>query len=283
MTITDNASNSPQTISLTGTATASTVTLSPSSLTFASQAVGTTSAAQALTLTNSTGSALAISSIAITGTNSGDFAQTNGCGASLAVGASCTINVTFTPTTPGSRTGLISITDNAQGSSQQVALSGMGADFSLSASPSSVNVTAGQTATYTLSLTPVDGFNQSVSLSCSGAPSAATCTVTPSAVTPDGTNNGTATVRVTTTARSIVSPPVPVGPSGFGKGLPALFLFTLLTLALLAVAAGHQRGGYAWSWPWQRWCSCQPCLPAEAAEVEAGTPHPSVRRRARTI
>ncbi len=43
---------------------------------------------------------------------SGDFAQTNDCPLdpeSLAVGAACTINVTFTPTEPGLRTGELTV------------------------------------------------------------------------------------------------------------------------------------------------------------------------------
>src|SRR5207245_9947012 len=81
----------------------------PPSLTFASQNLGTTSAAQAVTLTNSGPGTLGITSIAA----SGDYAQTNNCGTSLAVNASCTINVTFTPTVAGTRTGTLTVTDNA--------------------------------------------------------------------------------------------------------------------------------------------------------------------------
>ena len=81
VTLTDNATGSPQTVSLTGTGTAPVASLSPSSLTFASQAVGTTSAAQTVTLNNTGNAALTITSIALTGTNASDFAQTNTCGA----------------------------------------------------------------------------------------------------------------------------------------------------------------------------------------------------------
>src|SRR5207245_702397 len=99
VTITDNASGSPQTANLTGTGVASAVSLAPASVAFGSQQVGSTSAAQAVTLTNTGNAALAITSIAVTGANGGDFAQTNNCGTLVAAAASCTINVTFTPTT----------------------------------------------------------------------------------------------------------------------------------------------------------------------------------------
>src|SRR5207253_2740457 len=97
-----------------GTGIAPGAALSPASLTFAAQLVGTTSAAQTVTLTNTGTAALSISGIA----TSGNYAQTNNCGTSLGVGSSCTINVTFTPTVAGSRTGTLSVTDNAAGSPQ---------------------------------------------------------------------------------------------------------------------------------------------------------------------
>ena len=45
------------------------------------------------------------------GTNYLDFGSTNNCGASLAVGASCTINVTFSPKTTGARVGTLAVVD----------------------------------------------------------------------------------------------------------------------------------------------------------------------------
>ncbi|PYV04502.1 MAG: hypothetical protein DMG26_07295, partial [Acidobacteria bacterium] len=137
LTVTDSASGSPQTASLSGTGVAS-VTLSPTSLTFTSQNVGATSAPQAVTLSNSGSAPLSISSIAITGADSGDFAQTNNCGSLLAAGAQCTINVTFRPTATGTRTGTLTVTDNASGSPQTVSLTGIGVRPAASVSPTSL-------------------------------------------------------------------------------------------------------------------------------------------------
>src|SRR5262249_40505030 len=95
-------------VTLTVVAPAPVVNPSPTGLSFGSRPVGTTSAAQGVTLSNFGTAALAIGAIAAIG----DFAQTNNCGTSLAVGASCTINVTFTPTVSGARAGTLSITDN---------------------------------------------------------------------------------------------------------------------------------------------------------------------------
>ena len=117
-------------VSGTGTAVPSTVTLAPpSSVSFPNQTVATTSAAQAITVTNSGPNTLAISSIAVTGTNPGDFAQTNNCPVSpvtLAVSGFCTINVTFTPMAASLRSAAISIADNGAGSPQSVSVSGTG-------------------------------------------------------------------------------------------------------------------------------------------------------------
>src|SRR6266478_4338917 len=122
ITITDNAVGSPHTVSLTGTGTAPVLSLSSTTLTFGSQLMNTTSAAQSVTLNNTGNAALSVTSIVA----SGDYAQTNTCGSSVAAGANCTISVTFTPTATGTRTGAITITDNAAGSPHIVSLTGTG-------------------------------------------------------------------------------------------------------------------------------------------------------------
>ncbi|HYX53487.1 MAG TPA: choice-of-anchor D domain-containing protein [Candidatus Limnocylindrales bacterium] len=120
ISVTDNAAGSPHSASLSGTGVAPAVTLSTASLTFGSTTVGTSSAAQSVTLTNTGSAALSISGISATG----DFSQTNTCGTSVAVNASCSISVVFSPTLSGTRTGSLTISDNASGGSQSVALTG---------------------------------------------------------------------------------------------------------------------------------------------------------------
>ena len=124
--ITDNAVGSPHNVTLTGTGTASSVTLTPASLAFGSLAIGSTSAPQTSTLQNTGTAPLTVSGIALTGTNPGDFTQANDCPASLAVSATCTITVSFKPTATGSRSANVSVTDSAPGSPHAVALSGTG-------------------------------------------------------------------------------------------------------------------------------------------------------------
>jgi hypothetical protein len=100
-----------------------TATVAPGSLTFGSQALGTPGSAQTLSLTNSGGIALSVSSISATG----DFSETDNCGtASLNAGASCTIQVTFTPGQVGDRPGQLTISANVQGGQIVVPLDGTG-------------------------------------------------------------------------------------------------------------------------------------------------------------
>ncbi|HET7015096.1 MAG TPA: choice-of-anchor D domain-containing protein [Streptosporangiaceae bacterium] len=100
-----------------------TLSVTPASLTFASQTVNTTSGAQTVTVKNTGTATASVSGISA----SGDFAQTNNCGTSIAAGASCTASVTFTPTASGTRTGVLTITGNASNSPTTVALTGTGA------------------------------------------------------------------------------------------------------------------------------------------------------------
>jgi hypothetical protein len=75
--------------------------------------------------------------------------------------------------------------------------------FSLSISPGSQSVTPGQSTSYTLTLTPVNGFNQAVTIACSGAPAATTCAPASSPVTLNGTSASQVQMNVATTAASL--------------------------------------------------------------------------------
>ena len=98
------------------------LTASTSSLSFGDLASGSTSAAQAVTVTNPGDSAASVSSISVTG----PFTQTNTCGSSIAANGSCTVDVTFAPTSGGPLTGTLSVATSAPGSPLTVALSGTG-------------------------------------------------------------------------------------------------------------------------------------------------------------
>jgi len=167
-----------------------------------------------VTLSNTGNAALTVASLS----TRGNFSQTNTCGTSVAAGGSCTISVAFAPTSAGALSGALTITDNsngAAGSTQTVNLSGTGQDFTLGVAAGSqptASVSPGQTATYTLSVAAEGGFNQNVNFSCTGAPSEATCTVSPSSAVP----GSSVTVSVATTAQSstLRRTPPPVGTTG---------------------------------------------------------------------
>jgi hypothetical protein len=78
-------------------------------------------------------------------------------------------------------------------------------DFTVSAGPASKTIAAGETANFTVSLSPSGGFNKTVTWTCAGAPAAATCSVSPSSITLDGSTNANVTVSITTTARTSAS------------------------------------------------------------------------------
>ena len=130
ISITDNASGSPQQAPLSGTGT--TAKFTPPSLGFGDMAIGVASPARTITLTNIGTTTMTITAIAITGTNASDFAQTHTCGASLAAAASCTFSVTFKPSATGTRTASLSVADSAAGSPQLVPLSGIGTTLKFS-------------------------------------------------------------------------------------------------------------------------------------------------------
>ena len=206
ITVVDNAANSPQSDTLTGTGTVALVpqaNLSPATLTFASQVNGTTSAAQTVTLSNPGNATLTITGITLTGANPTAFVLTNGCGTSLAASANCLLSVTFSPGTVGTFAAAITVADNAAGSPQSVALSGTGAappDFTTSSPTPPQTVTAGAAATYQINVASATGvFNLPVTLSATGLPAGATAVFTPPIVTP-GSAGATSSLVIQTSA-----------------------------------------------------------------------------------
>jgi hypothetical protein len=97
------------------------ISLSPTALNFATQAVATASAPQTITVTNIGSVPLTVSQVATTG----DFNETDNCTAApVAPNSTCTVQVTFLPTVTGSRSGVLTIYGNVAGGQATVALSG---------------------------------------------------------------------------------------------------------------------------------------------------------------
>ena len=131
LTFTDDnnaVAGSTQSVTLTGNGTAPVVQLAPATVTFAAQVLNTTSGAQNGTLTNTGTATLHLTTVSITGTNTSDFAIAGGTctnGSTVAANnGTCTWSVTFKPTAIGTRTALLTFTDDANPSPQTVPLSG---------------------------------------------------------------------------------------------------------------------------------------------------------------
>jgi hypothetical protein len=214
MTVTDDGGGTTQSVTLTGTGAAgtSTLTVTPTALTFPVQVVATTSAAQTITVKNSSTITVTFTSIAITGTNLKDFSETNNClGTSLLANASCTISVTFKPTTINIRNAAVTITDSAANSPQTVTLKGTGTAVSLSptsltfaaqtvgtsSTPQVITLTnvspAGTVVVSKVSITGTNATDFTETSTCTSIAPKGTCTVS---VTFKPTATGTRTAAV---------------------------------------------------------------------------------------
>jgi hypothetical protein len=131
-----------------------------------------------------------------------------------------------------------------------VALTVFLSDFSLAVNPLLNTVSAGKSTTYTITVTPTNGFNQVVQLGVTGLPHATTATLSPPAVVVPGTGPATALVTLATTVQTsrlwwlFLDGPVHPG-SPVSWPLPwGLFLATIALLATMvaAGAASHRTG-----------------------------------------
>jgi hypothetical protein len=215
-----------QTVTLNGTGVAPPgVSLSPvSAMTFGVTPVGSSSPAQTVTLTNNGGLPLSVAGVVVTG----DFAivaGSNTCGSTVAVGASCTMQLDFVPTTGGPRNGTITVTDNALSSPQTIALSGTGIDFALAPNgATSVTVPNGTNAVFPLLLSSATNVPGTVTFTCTGVPANAICTVTPTSVALGTTTTVTVTIQ---TQVNVVSAP--------RLGEPLYWLASLIPVGLLTI------------------------------------------------
>jgi predicted extracellular nuclease len=181
--------------------------LNPSALTFTSTIVGTPSNGQIVTLRNVGDTILTITSITATG----PFAASNTCGGTLALGASCNINVVFTPTAVGAATGQLQVLTSAAPTALISTLTGTGApppDFTVAdatgKTSTSITLAGGATGNVALVLTPNSSFTGTVTLTCAStgtAPTGVTCT--PPAAFALAASAVTQNVAFTTTSRLV--------------------------------------------------------------------------------
>jgi hypothetical protein len=215
--------------------------LSPSTVTFPSTNLGVASSGQVLTLTNVGETNLTITSITATG----PFAASNACGTALAIGATCSINVVFTPTAVGAATGQLQVVTSASATPIISTLTGTGAltpDFTLAdsagKSSTSVSVNAGSSVAATLVVTPNASFTGTITITCAAsgtAPTGVSCAVpAPFALNP--TIVATTNVTFSTTSRTTTS-----GFSLTGNRSRSIATLTLAMAGLLMLFASRSR------------------------------------------
>lgn len=137
LSFTDNASGSPQQVTLSGNATAPGISVAPSSVDLGLSPVNVVSASKSVSITNTGNANLTISSMNLTGLNASEFAINPTTLQPVAPGAIATVDVTFTPRSSGARNATLTILNNA-GPSQSVTLTGTGALPAISLAPGSL-------------------------------------------------------------------------------------------------------------------------------------------------
>jgi hypothetical protein len=237
----------PATVLLSGTGgAAAAIQVTPTAIGFLTTAVGATSSQTTVIVTN-TGTSASLSNLVLAVTVGFQLVN-NTCATSLGPGLSCTAAVEFAPTSAGAQTGNLTVTSSAVATGASVPLSGMGFDFTLAVSGSnSQTVASGQTADYTLTITPLNGSQGTFAFVCGTLPANALCLFNPATETLNGGVTGNVTVEISTggsgsSARSR-------GPAGW-RIFPLAFGLVLLPLgwrrrrkallltALLAILAG---------------------------------------------
>lgn len=203
--VTSNAIAPPLFLSGMG-ASGGNLSLSTQKLTFTSQLVGSSSGPQPVTVSNTGSAPAAIESI----TASGDYSQTNTCGSILS--ANCTINVTFTPSWSGSRTGEVVVSFTDPPMLQVISLTGTGQapNTTVAVSPRQFSLTPAQTEQFQATIGGVSSTNVNWSVDGIVGGNSSVGTITTGGVyTPPGTA-GSHTVTATSIANPTQKASVPV-------------------------------------------------------------------------
>jgi hypothetical protein len=231
LTVSD-ITNAGQTVSLIGSGVlppvGGRVQIVPAQVNFPTTGVGTASSAVTLTLMNSNdGVELTDLSLSV---SSGFKLVNNTCGPSLPSGGTCTTGVLFAPASLGSQNGTFTVSSSALASSVTAHLSGMGFDFAVNmAGASTVTVSSGQTASYTLGIAPSAGSSGTFAFQCGKLPSYAACSFNPSTENVAAGATGTEAVQITTGQSA--SAQVVLPSSAGGRALTLAFAVMILPFA----------------------------------------------------
>lgn len=179
-------------------------------------------------------------------TVAGDYSQTNNCPQTLLAATNCVLSVTFTPTAGGTRTGTITIADDAPGNPHVINLIGIGTNSGLglaipSGGSGSATVSAGQSASYTLSIGGA-GMSGTAALSCIGAPTGASCSV-PASQSLSSTTASTITVTVSTASRMLAATSSPTS-----QRSPWLWAFFVLGIVAIRERSKPKRSRLRHVW-----------------------------------
>ena len=204
LTVSSSSVANPAVSALTGIGgAAGTVLIQPSLLKFSATGVGTVSSTQLVTVTNSSAVTLSDLGSQLHPVDSG--LPTPPASSHLAPGASCTATVTFAPANAGQQTGYLTIRSSMLPSAVQVPLSGMGVDFSAAVSGGSSQVIAsGQTARYTVVLSPLNGSSGTFAFQCGSLPANAACSFNPTSETVAANTTGSIIVQIATGQATVI-------------------------------------------------------------------------------
>jgi hypothetical protein len=209
LTIASSSLAASASVALSGTGgVPGSVSFQPSQLSFTQTGVGQTSGVSTVTITNPD-AVTSLTNLALAVTTGFQLASTT-CPttppATLGPGASCTVDIKFTPSAAGAQSGTLTVSDSAATAGTALALSGTGFDFSIcfgsSITPcvttSSQSVANGGIADYALTIEPLGGTAASFTLQCGTLPSNASCAFSPSSPTPSSTAPVYETVKIAT-------------------------------------------------------------------------------------
>ncbi len=232
--------------------------IQPALLSFPTTGAGTASAAQSVTIKNS--GTVAFADLAVTVSGAFQLTATT-CTASLNPGATCTASVVFAPTSAGQQSGILTVSSSMLAANVQAPLSGMGFDFTTAMTGgSSQTVSSGQTARYTVMLSPMNGSSGTFAFQCDTLPAHASCTFNPASESVAANTTGSVTVQIATgqaTASGQLSTPPPgsgwrvlpiamgliVFPFAWRKRRKILLLVAMMTLVAAGVVSCSGGGG----------------------------------------
>ena len=111
-------------------------------------------------------------------------------------------------------------------------------DFSISATPPTMTISAGQPAMFTVTVGGLNGFNSAVNLSCSGQPINSTCSFSSASVTPSSGGMTTSMMTISTSSLPYSAPSKMAMNHGGGIFAMSLPIFGLGFLGLCIAGSG---------------------------------------------